>query len=65
MISVECKKKELLGNFKHNGREWQAKGEASCVNVYDFLSLAAGRAVPYGIYDLVHKRGFGSAGHRS
>jgi hypothetical protein len=47
-----------------NDREWQAKGEETCVNVYDFLSLADGKAVPYGIYDLVHKKGFGSAGHR-
>src|SRR6266702_642841 len=57
IIAGDCKKKELLGNFKNNGREWQAKGEATRVNVYDFLSLAAGRAIPYGIYDLVHKRG--------
>src|SRR6266700_7149176 len=38
MISVDCKKKELIGNFKNNGREWQAKGEQTSVNVYDFLS---------------------------
>lgn len=63
IISVDCKKKELLGNFKNNGREWQAKGEETAVNVYDFLSLADGKALPYGIYDLVHKNGFGSAGH--
>ena len=62
MISVDCKKKELVGNFKNNGREWQAKGEDTCVNVYDFLSLADGKAVPYGIYDLVHKRGFVNVG---
>ncbi len=37
IISVDCKKKELLGNFKNNGREWQAAGEATVVNVYDFL----------------------------
>jgi transposase len=62
IISVDCKKKELLGNFKNNGREWQAKGEATCVNVYDFVSLADGKAVPYGIYDLVHKNGFVNVG---
>jgi hypothetical protein len=39
---VDCKKKELLGNFKNNGREWQAAGEDTVVNVYDFLSLADG-----------------------
>jgi transposase len=62
IISVDCKKKELLGNFKNNGREWQAKGEHTEVNVYDFLSVAAGRAIPYGIYDLVHKSGFVNVG---
>ncbi len=62
IISVDCKKKELIGNFKNNGREWQAKGEDTCVNVYDFLSLADGKAVPYGIYDLVHKSGFVNVG---
>src|SRR5260370_6288471 len=48
IISVDCKKKELLGTFKNNGAEWQAKGENTCVNVYDFLSLADGKAVPTG-----------------
>lgn len=62
IISVDCKKKELLGNFKNNGREWQAKGEETNVNVYDFLSLADGKAIPYGIYDLVHKSGFVNVG---
>jgi Rhodopirellula transposase DDE domain len=61
-ISVDCKKKELLGNFKNNGRQWQAKGEDTCVNVYDFASLADGKAIPYGIYDLVHKSGFVNVG---
>jgi hypothetical protein len=37
--------KELLGTFKNNGREWQAKGEQTSVNVYDFLSLASGKAI--------------------
>lgn len=62
IISVDCKKKELVGNFKNNGREWQAKGEDTHVSVYDFVSLADGKAVPYGIYDLVHKRGFVNVG---
>ena len=62
IISVDCKKKELLGTFKNNGREWQAKGEETSVNVYDFLSLASGKAIPYGIYDLVHNRGFVNVG---
>src|SRR5712691_358281 len=58
IISVDCKKKELIGHFKNQGREWQAKGQDTCVNVYDFLSLADGKALPYGVYDLVHNRGF-------
>jgi transposase len=62
IISVDCKKKELIGNFKNGGREWKAKGEATSVNVYDFLSLADGKAVPYGVYDLVHKSGFVNVG---
>jgi len=62
IISVDCKKKELLGNFKNHGREWQAKGEQTRVNVYDFLSLASGKAIPYGIYDLIHKSGFVNVG---
>jgi hypothetical protein len=64
IISVDCKKKELLGMFKNQGREWQPKGHETRVNVYDYRSLAAGRAIPYGVYDLVHNQGFGSAGHR-
>ena len=62
IISVDCKKKELIGNFKNNGREWQAAGEDTMVNVYDFLSLADGKAIPYGVYDLVHNRGFVNVG---
>jgi transposase len=62
MISVDCKKKELIGNFKNNGREWQAKGQDTTVNVYDYRSIADGKAIPYGIYDLVHNRGFVNVG---
>ena len=62
IVSVDCKKKELLGTFKNNGAEWQAKGEQTSVNVYDFVSLADGKAIPYGVYDLVHTRGFVNVG---
>lgn len=62
IISIDCKKKELLGNFKNNGAEWQAKGEAREVNVYDFLSIADGKAIPYGIYDLIQNQGFVNVG---
>jgi transposase len=62
MISVDCKKKELIGNFKNNGREWQAKGQETTVNVYDYRSISDGKAVPYGIYDVVHNSGFVNVG---
>lgn len=62
LISIDCKKKELIGQFKNNGFEWQAKGESTEVNVYDFLSLADGKAIPYGVYDLVHNQGFVNVG---
>jgi hypothetical protein len=55
IISVDTKKKELIGNFKNAGQAWSPQAEA--VNVHDFLSEAVGRAVPYGIYDLSHNRG--------
>jgi hypothetical protein len=59
---VDGKNKELIGQFKNNGRQWQAKGQDRVVNVYDFLSLADGKAIPYGVYDLVHNRGFVNVG---
>jgi len=62
MISVDCKKKELIGNFKNNGREWQAKGQDTTVHVYDYRSIADGKAIPYGMYDLVHNTGFVNVG---
>jgi hypothetical protein len=62
IISVDCKKKELLGNFKNNGREWQPKGQPVTVNVYDFLSLADGKAIPYGVYDVLRNTGFVNVG---
>jgi transposase len=62
IISVDCKKKELIGNFKNHGQEWLAKGQTTEVNVYDFLSLAEGKAIPYGVYDLVHNQGFVNVG---
>lgn len=56
IISVDGKKKELVGNFKNNGRSWCKEAEA--VNGHDFPQDALGRAVPYGIYDAVANRGF-------
>jgi hypothetical protein len=52
VISVDTKKKELVGNFKNDGAEWQPKGKPEEVNVYDFPSLAEGRINPYGVYDM-------------
>jgi len=46
----------------NNGKEWQAKGQETAVNVYEYRSLADGKAVPYGIYDLVHNSGFVNVG---
>jgi hypothetical protein len=55
-ISVDTKKKELIGCFKNAGRAWGQT--ATVVNAHDFRQDALGRAVPYGIYDLTHNRGF-------
>ena len=62
LLSVDCKKKELVGNFKNNGRKWQKKGESEKVNVYDFPSLAKGKAIPYGTYDIKKNKGFVNVG---
>lgn len=62
ILSVDCKKKELLGNFKNNGKEWQPKGKDTVVNVYDFKNLADGKAAPYGVYDVIHNTGFVNLG---
>ncbi len=56
IISVDTKKKELIGDFKNTGQSWCQ--EAEIVNVHDFPQDALGRAVPYGIYELNHNRGF-------
>ena len=61
-ISIDTKKKELIGEFKNPGRDWHPKGEAPAVNTYDFPSLAAGKAIPYGIYDIAADTGFVSVG---
>jgi Rhodopirellula transposase DDE domain len=55
VISVDTKKKDLIGNFKNAGGGWALSGEP--VNVHDFPGDAQGRAVPYGIYDLTRNRG--------
>ena len=62
VISVDTKKKELVGNFKNNGRRWMKKGQAEIVNVYDFEYLSKGKAIPYGIYEVLKNNGFVNVG---
>lgn len=62
VISVDTKKKELVGNFKNNGREWRPQGNPAEVRVHDFLIKELGRVVPYGIYDLAANAGWVSVG---
>jgi hypothetical protein len=62
VISVDTKKKELVGNFKNNGREWRRKGTPELVNVHDFIDPKLSRAVPYGVYDITNNVGWVSVG---
>ena len=61
VISVDTKKKERVGDFKANGREWQPKGEPQPVQVHDFQT-EAGKVCPYGVYDIARNEGFVSVG---
>lgn len=61
-ISVDTKKKELIGDFKNAGREWRPQAEPEPVRVHDFLIPANGKAVPYGVYDLTRNEGWVSVG---
>ena len=61
-ISVDTKKKELVGDFKNAGREWRPKGSPEPVRVHDFLIKQLGRAVPYGVYDIGENTGWVSVG---
>ena len=58
VISVDTKKKELVGDFKNAGREWRPKGTPEEVRVHDFVIKELGRAVPYGVYDLAANAGW-------
>ena len=62
VISVDTKKKELVGAFKNGGREWQPKGEPEKVKVHDFLDAELGKAIPYGVYDISENQGWVSVG---
>jgi transposase len=62
VISVDTKKKELVGPFKNNGREWEPRGEPVRVGTHDFPDRELGRAVPYGIYDVAANTGWVNVG---
>jgi hypothetical protein len=62
VISVDTKKKELVGNFKNNGGEWRRKGAPELVNIHDFIDPKLSRAVPYGVYDIADNVGWVSIG---
>lgn len=62
VISVDTKKKELIGPFKNAGREWRPKGEPEEVKVHDFIDKQLGKAIPYGVYDLSQNEGWVSVG---
>jgi hypothetical protein len=62
VVSVDTKKKELVGDFKNGGREWQPKGRPEEVRIHDFPDPKLGKAIPYGVYDLAADTGWGSVG---
>lgn len=62
VISVDTKKKELIGEFKNGGEEYCKKGHPTKVNVYDFIDKEKGKAAPYGVYDISKNNGFVSVG---
>ncbi len=62
VVSVDAKKKELVGDFKNAGREWRPQGEPEEVRVYDFPISGLGRATPYGVYDLAQNAGWVNVG---
>ena len=62
VISVDTKKKELIGNFRNQGKGWRPQGKPHEVEVYDFLSKAEGKGIPYGVYDQTANQGWVSVG---
>jgi transposase len=61
-VSVDTKKKELIGDFKNAGREWQPQGEPETADVHDFPTDAVGKAIPYGVYDVARNEAWVSVG---
>ena len=62
VVSVDTKKKELVGQFRNGGREWQPKGKPEEVKVHDFIDKDLGKAIPYGVYDMTANTGWVSVG---
>ena len=62
VISVDTKKKELIGNYRNGGREWQPQGEPDEVLVHDFMDKELGKAIPCGVYDVTENQGWVSVG---
>lgn len=62
VVSVDTKKKELVGDFKNGGREWRPQGAPEMVRVHDFVDKELGKAIPYGVYDLTTNQGWVSVG---
>jgi Rhodopirellula transposase DDE domain len=62
VVSVDTKKKELVGDFRNAGREWRPQGQPEEVRVHDFADPTLGQAVPYGVYDLANNQGWVSVG---
>lgn len=62
VVSVDTKKKELVGEFKNSGQEWRPRGQPQTVNVHDFPDPKRGKAIPYGVYDLANNEGWVSVG---
>ena len=61
-ISVDAKNKELVGDFKNAGREWHPRGQPEEVRVHDFIDKTLGKAIPYGVYDILNNQGWVSVG---
>ncbi len=62
VISVDTKKKELIGDFLNKGKEWQRAGEPEPVRVHDFIDPKLGKAIPYGVYDVARNEGWVNVG---
>jgi hypothetical protein len=62
VISIDAKKKEIIGSFANKGREWQPKGQPVAVNTHDFMDKELGKVTPYGVFDIAANEGWVSVG---